>query len=165
MRTPFSFIARLWLLSLAFLAAGGVTINQEAFRRSKFRSKKFCRRRAASPLPPVEQAVKMKTREVVEQMGARNGLNLDKWSKSRRFLLGLRIPERPPKARISVTGSRHEAKRLRRVQPFASRDERQIYIKIGVHGTSWRIDYFSCRIAPDHRARPGYGRNRNGVRC
>ena len=138
MRISFASIARFCLFSLVILTAGGCTIGPEGIQSFEVPIEEILPpSRVVASYRQLNKPIRMKDSELEEQYGSAERLEIvDKWSKVSAVYSDYGIPDRPPKARISVTELNTKQNAYGAYSNLRPSDlSDKSYIKIGVHGT------------------------------
>ncbi len=132
------FVARACLIAAAALLAGGCTVTQEGIQTFEVPIEEVLPpSRVVASYRQLNKPVPMKDAELDEQFGNAERLDiLEKWSRLKTVFSDYGIPERPPKARISVTELSTKQNAYGAYSNMRPGDlNEKSYVKIGVHGT------------------------------
>src|ERR1043165_6557291 len=138
MRVSFSLVWRGALVLLLWLTAGGCTITTEGVQNFEVPIEDILPpSRVVASYRQLNKPQRIKDSELEEQFGSKERLEIvGKWSKLTSVYSDYGIPERPPKARISVTEMSTKLNAYGAYSNLRPHDlNEKSYVKVGVHGT------------------------------
>ncbi len=138
MRIIVSLLLRLYLVVLGSLIVYGCTITSEGVQQFEVPLEDILPpSRCVASYRQLNKPLRLKEAELSEQFGNAERLEIvDKWSKVSSVYADYGIPERPPKARISVTEISTKINAYGAYSNLRPSDlNERSYVKVGVHGT------------------------------
>jgi len=138
MQNASTILFRSALIVLIWLSAGGCTITTEGVQNFEVPIEEILPpSRVVASYRQLNKPQRMKDSETEEQIGSKERIEIvEKWSKMSAVYADYGIPERPPKARISVTEMSSKLNAYGAYSNLRPPDlNEKSYVKIGVHGT------------------------------
>ncbi|HLX63859.1 MAG TPA: DUF6599 family protein [Planctomycetota bacterium] len=138
MRATPSLLFRCWLVVLLWLLAGGCTITSEGVQNFEVPIEDLLPpSRVVASYRQLNKPLRLKDSELEEQFGGKERIDIiEKWSRVTTVYSDYGIPERPPKARVSVTEMSTKLNAYGAYSNLRPPDlSEKSYVKIGVHGT------------------------------
>ncbi|MEI6235908.1 MAG: DUF6599 family protein [Planctomycetota bacterium] len=138
MRASFSFLIRLLVVVVGLPILSGCTITSEGIQQYEVPIEDILPpSRCVASYRQLNKPLRLKEGELDDQIGGRERLEImDKWSKASTVYSDYGIPERPAKARISVSEMSTKVNAYGAYSNLRPSDlSEKSYVKVGVHGT------------------------------